>query len=764
MSFWNQLIELLSESPGSLIYHFGVLFAIEATLGMAVGYRKRPALRRVALAAGGMLAGRLVMMVFALLDSQGVVANPVAVLPPLERAVDTMGVWLLIWALLPLFDKAPQWDNALAGGGVFLLLVLYFFSATAWYTEATQTVGIAYNNSSQDDIWEMIQLGLLGAASLYTLIVRERDWTVRFGILGVLFAAHVVHFGWASPGGNVAGWARLGQLIAYPLLAVGTYRLVISELLEAAAAPPDRPAVELLEQIRQLGAITSTLDERSLMEATVAAVSSMTDAHTVALLRLTGAGLAQVELIQAEGRFSPAAQTSLSMDQVPALRWVASHKEATFLRPGGTDDPSRLALLLHLLPETSLKARLESALLVQPICCGDDLFGVLAVQPAPGVDDWPASQRKVVELLAAQVGNGLVQVHAYRRLQSQVAQLEEERPQGEVTGRPAELEAELNKARQVERELLRQLDAARQELARAERDVQGLDSWIELNEEQRAKIELLQRQLDAVTAELERQASLEAEGYLAPGCADPEQVTLVAQELRGPLASISGYTDLLMGESVGAIGELQRLFLQRIKASTERARVLLDDLVQTATSNGEVSSLDLQPVQVADVIRDTLRRLAGQIKEKQINLQIDLDSSLPPLELNRDLMEQIMYHLLSNACQASAPAGEVAVAVRYEGDGPGQLEDTADQTGYLFVSVRDSGGGVELSAQPYVFDRHYRAEHPFIAGLGETSMGLPLVRELLQAQGGRIWIESELDMGSTFSMVLPSKVARRSPS
>jgi signal transduction histidine kinase len=763
MSFWNQVIELLSQSPGSLIYHFGVLFAIEATLGIAVGYRKRPAVRRIALAAGGMLAGRLVMMVVALLDSQGVVANPVAILPPLERVVDTIGVWLLIWALVPLFDKVPHWGNALAGGGVFLLLVLYFFSATTWYTEATQTMGATYNNSSQDAIWEVIQLGLLGAASLYLLVDRERDWMVRFGILGVLFAGHMIYFGWASSEGNVAGWGRLGQLIAYPLLTVGTYRVVISELLEAAAAPPDRPAVELLEQVRQLGAITATLDEGSLMEATVTTVSSMTEAHTVALLALTGANLAQVELLYAEGRFSPAAPASISLNEVPVLSWVADQKEAAFLRPGGTDDPSRLALLVHLLPETSLKARLESALLLQPICSVDDLFGVLAVQPAAGMDDWPASQRKVVGLLAAQVGNGLSQVHAYRRLQGQVAQTEE-RVKEEVTGRPGELQAELNKARQVERELLRQLDAARQELARAERDVQGLDSWIEMNEEQRAKIELLQRQLDAVTAELERQTERETEDQLVSGCADPEQVALVAQELRGPLASISGYTDLLMGESVGTIGELQRLFLQRIKASTERARVLLDDLVQTATSNGEVRPLDLQPVQVADVIRETIRRLGGQIKEKQIDLQIDLDSTLPPLELNRDLMEQIMHHLLSNAFQASAPAGEVAVAIRYEADGPGQLEDAGEKTGYLFISVRDCGGGVQLSDQPYVFDRHYRAEHPSIAGLGETSMGLPLVRELLQAQGGRIWIESELDMGSTFSMVLPAKVARRSPS
>jgi signal transduction histidine kinase len=764
MSFWNQVIELLSQSPGSLIYHFGVLFAIEATLGMAVGYRKRPAVRRVALAAGGMLAGRLVMMVMALLDSQGVLANPAAILPPLERVVDAIGVWLLIWALSPLFDKVPQWSNALAAGGVFVLLVLYFFSATAWYTEATQTVGATYNSSSQDAIWEVIQLGLLGAAILYTLVDRERDWMLQFGMLGVLFAVHVIHFGWASPAGNVAGWGRLGQLIAYPLLTVGTYRLVMGGLLEGAAAPSDRPVVELLGQIRQLGAVTATLDDRSLMEAIVTTVSSMTEAHTVALLALTGGDLAQVELIYGEGRFSPAAQASISLDKAPVLRWVANHKEVAFLRPGGTDDPSRLALLVHLLPETSLKVRLESALLVQPICSADDLFGVLAVQPAAGADDWPASQRKAVELLASQVATGLAQAHAYRRLQSRVAQLEEERLGEEVTGRPGELEAELNKARQVERELLRQLDAARQELARAERDVQGLDSWIELNEEQRAKIELLQRQLDAVTAELDKRRSLEAEGQPVSGGADPEQVAMVAQELRGPLASISGYTDLLMGESVGAVGELQRLFLQRIKASTERARVLLDDLVQTATSDGEIRSLDLQPVQIADVIRDTLRRLGGQIKERQIDLQIDLDRSFPPLELDRDLIEQILYHLLSNACQASAPAGEVAVAVRYEAGGPGGLEDAAGKTGYLFVSVRDSGGGVQLSDQPYVFDRHYRAEHPSIAGLGDTSMGLPVVRELLQAQGGRIWIESELDRGSTFSMVLPAKVARHSPS
>ena len=68
---------------------------------------------------------------------------------------------------------------------------------------------------------------------------------------------------------------------------------------------------------------------------------------------------------------------------------------------------------------------------------------------------------------------------------------------------------------------------------------------------------------------------------------------------------------------------------------------------------------------------------------------------------------------------------------------------------------------MQVSDLVYVFDRHYRSAHPPIAGLGDTDMGLPLARELLQAQGGRIWIESELNVGSTLSMVLPATVVQR---
>ncbi len=153
-SLLSQTVEFLSQYPGSLIYHFGALFAIEAALGIALGYRQRPAVRRIALAAGGMLAGRLLLMVLALLASQRLIADPAAIWPPLERAVDAIGVWLLVWALLPLFDNRPQHGDLVAGGVSLLLLVLYLFSAVAWYTKAQ--AGASYSGTTQETAWEAI--------------------------------------------------------------------------------------------------------------------------------------------------------------------------------------------------------------------------------------------------------------------------------------------------------------------------------------------------------------------------------------------------------------------------------------------------------------------------------------------------------------------------------------------------------------------------------------------------------------------------------
>jgi len=207
----------------------------------------------------------------------------------------------------------------------------------------------------------------------------------------------------------------------------------------------------------------------------------------------------------------------------------------------------------------------------------------------------------------------------------------------------------------------------------------------------------------------------------------------------------------LLSESVGILGEMQRQFMLRIKANVERMDGLLSDLVKlTAIDAGQIS-LAPEPVDIINVIEDAIMSLSAQFSERELAVQMDMPSGLPHVRADRDGLYQIVQHLLSNACQCSRPGTEVQVAARLE-EYDDQVEELPD---YLFVSVIDTGGGISPEDQRRVFHRLYRADNPLIAGLGDTGVGLSIAKSLVEAQGGRIWVESEMGEGSTFSFILP---------
>ena len=146
----------------------------------------------------------------------------------------------------------------------------------------------------------------------------------------------------------------------------------------------------------------------------------------------------------------------------------------------------------------------------------------------------------------------------------------------------------------------------------------------------------------------------EAEGQQARD----EFVASLSQELRTPMTSITGYTDLLLGKSVGMIGEMQRKFLQRIKANIERMGSMLNDLIGvTAIDAGQ---LEIRPsvVDMAEVIEDTIIGARAQLEENEITLNMNLLEDMPPVEADPDSVRQIMSNLLGNAIK-STPAGSL---------------------------------------------------------------------------------------------------------
>jgi signal transduction histidine kinase/GAF domain-containing protein len=230
-----------------------------------------------------------------------------------------------------------------------------------------------------------------------------------------------------------------------------------------------------------------------------------------------------------------------------------------------------------------------------------------------------------------------------------------------------------------------------------------------------------------------------------------EMLISLIHELRTPMTSINGYTDLLIGEAVGIVGETQRQFLLRVKANIERMGGLLDDMVKAVAidTGGDAPTPEL--VDVVKVIESAIMSLSAQFGERDLSVQMDVPPKLPPAYADRDSLYQVVQHLLSNACQCSAPGSEIAVGAQME-EQTDQIQGLPD---YVLISVTDTGGGISPEDQRRVFQRMYRADNPLIAGLGETGVGLSIAKALVEAQGGRIWVESEMGVGSTFSFLLP---------
>jgi signal transduction histidine kinase len=202
---------------------------------------------------------------------------------------------------------------------------------------------------------------------------------------------------------------------------------------------------------------------------------------------------------------------------------------------------------------------------------------------------------------------------------------------------------------------------------------------------------------------------------------------------------------------VGIIGAMQRKFLQRVKANTERMSAKLDDLIEITVIDSGRLEIEPETVNIVSIIEEAIMNTAGQFRERGITIDMTLDDDLPEVHADPDALNQVMMNLLSNACQASEVNTSVIVSANPQDTGSA----VADTPSYLMVSITDTGGGIVEEERRRVFTRLYRADNTLIDGLGETGVGLSVAKTLIEAHGGRIWVESEESVGSTFSFLLP---------
>ncbi len=225
----------------------------------------------------------------------------------------------------------------------------------------------------------------------------------------------------------------------------------------------------------------------------------------------------------------------------------------------------------------------------------------------------------------------------------------------------------------------------------------------------------------------------------------------ISQKMRTPLTSITSYTELILGESVGLIGRTQRDFLGRIKSSADRIDAILDELIDVQAIVAQGTEGMVLSADIGEIIEEAIVALRGQLEEKDIFIELDIADDLPRIRADPQGISQVVADLLNNACQSTPASSTITIRARmYEEEGRAE-----DMSPHLIVSISDAGPGIAPEEQGKIFDRFYWAKHRSVTGLGEAGVGLPVVKALVEAYGGRVWVDSTPEEGSTFSFILP---------
>lgn len=237
----------------------------------------------------------------------------------------------------------------------------------------------------------------------------------------------------------------------------------------------------------------------------------------------------------------------------------------------------------------------------------------------------------------------------------------------------------------------------------------------------------------------------------AANLAKSDFVSFVAHELKNPMTSIKGYSELLAGGKVGPITEMQANFLSTIRSNVERMSTLVSDLNDNSKIEAGRLRLDFKAVDVPDVVDEVVRSARRQIEDKKQTIVMQMPEKLPSVWADRTRMGQVLTNLVSNAHKYTPEEGDMIV-------GAEETHNQWDPEGALRVVhlwVRDTGIGISAEDQQKVFQKFFRSEDQKAREAPGTGLGLNITKSLVEMQGGRIWFESEYRKGTTFHFTVP---------
>ncbi|HXX15303.1 MAG TPA: ATP-binding protein [Candidatus Eremiobacteraceae bacterium] len=218
-------------------------------------------------------------------------------------------------------------------------------------------------------------------------------------------------------------------------------------------------------------------------------------------------------------------------------------------------------------------------------------------------------------------------------------------------------------------------------------------------------------------------------------------VANVSHEFRTPLTAIQGFAETLIG---GAIDDSQNRgrFLAIILEHSRRLARLTEDLLRLSQMDAEQLELEIRAVSVPQLVESCYEPAQRRAAEKDLHLSLNLPSQLPDVAADNRRLQEVLQNLLDNAIQYTLPGGKIVLSAEARGD-------------EVIFTVADTGIGIPQADQPRIFERFYRVDVARSREAGGTGLGLSIAKHLVEAQGGRIWVESEVGVGSKFHFSVP---------
>ena len=226
-----------------------------------------------------------------------------------------------------------------------------------------------------------------------------------------------------------------------------------------------------------------------------------------------------------------------------------------------------------------------------------------------------------------------------------------------------------------------------------------------------------------------------------------EFLSITSHELRTPMTPMKAQLQMLQEEYFGKLSKQQKESLSIIIRNADRLDKIILDFLDISRIEAARLKFEFQKTDIKKTLKDTVSFMKGFAKEKNIKLVLKA-SKLPVIELDPDRVSQVLRNLINNAIKFSEKNSKIEISAKKQKD-------------HLLFSVKDYGPGMSFQDQIRVFEPFYQIDDSLRRKQGGTGLGLTICRGIVEAQNGKIWIDSKIGKGSTFYFTLPLKPVKK---